>query len=341
MKILHAADLHVGCCRRYPDSLKRARLVFRDILRIVKAKGCQLLVVSGDWFDRPTPNHEERALVAELFKRSSVPIVSITGNHDKWGRQFDQTALNWLTGLAPKFGHRVWDKPTGEEFEGVRWIALPYNDWSAPEQHLLTRYLLDEIPEDWDGPVVGLAHEFFQGALLDSGYTGTSDKYAQLHTFPGEISYWALGDIHKMQKMASNAWYPGAPYQTSFGEKLPKGVLVVDLAKKGRPEFVEITSPTPMIELTAVPDEWPDAYVKLTVRPEDLPHPLPQCVVQIGSTSLPQDAQEIKDVHAIVSAKYLLQGMKSYLEKTKGWDEKMVKRGMRFARDLVKRVQPE
>lgn len=337
MRILHAADLHVGCCRRYPDSLRRARLVFRDLIRIIKAEGCDLLVVSGDWFDRPTPNHEERALVAELFKRCPVPIVSITGNHDKWGKEFDQTALNWLTGLAPKFGHRVWDEPAGEEFEGVWWIALPYNDWNTAEMSLLTQYFLEEMPEDWDGPVVALAHEFFQGALLDSGYTGSLDKYAKLPAFNREITYWALGDIHKMQKMASNAWYPGAPYQTGFGETLPKGVLIVDLDAKTRPKFVEITSPTPLIELTEVPDEWPSAYVKLTVRPEDLPHPLPPCVVQIGSTALPQDSQEIKEVHSLVTAKFLLNGMKEYLEK-KGWSEKMVARGMRFARDLVKRV---
>jgi exonuclease SbcD len=108
MKILHCADLHVGCCRRYPDSLRRARLAFRDILNIAKEHECEVLVVAGDWFDSSAPNHEERALVSEMFRRCPIPIVSITGNHDKWGRELGQTALNWLSGLAPKFGHRVW-----------------------------------------------------------------------------------------------------------------------------------------------------------------------------------------------------------------------------------------
>jgi len=340
VRILHAADLHVGCCKRYPDSLERAWLVMRDLLRIIPREKCELLVVSGDWFDRPTPNHEERAIVADLFKQSPVPIVSITGNHDRWGKGMDQTALNWLTGLAPKFGHRVWDQPASEEFEGIWWIALPYNGWNTADMHLLTTFLLDQVPKKWEGYTIGMAHEFFQGAILDSGFKAEGDKHALLPAMSQDIDLWALGDIHKMQKMASNAWYPGSPYQTTFGETLPKGVLVHDLESNKRPKFIEITSPKSLVELDAVPQEWPDAYVKLTVRPEDLPHPLPPCVVQLGSTMLPQDSQEIKEVHAMVSSVYLLKGMRQYLGK-KGFSDKMIKRGMQFARRLVKEVQPD
>lgn len=340
MRLLHCADLHVGCGKTFPDSLGRSRDVLREILQIAREYEVDFIVVAGDWFDRSAPTHDERALVSKFFAKSPAPIISITGNHDMWGSSLGQTAMNWLTHIASEFGHRVWDTPTAEEYDGVWWLALPHGSWNSAEVYLLTHWLLAHVPEDWEGPVIGLAHEFFSGAMMDSGFTGRGRKYAQLEAAAHDIDYWALGDIHKMQKMASNAWYCGAPAQMDFGEALPKGVLIVEFGSKGakRPEFVEMTRPKRLIELTEVPEVWPDAYIKLTVRPEDIPHPKPECVVRLGSTAVPASSQEIKELHEIVSAKFLLDGMQEWLT-SKGFGPKMVKRGLKMAESLVKKVQ--
>jgi len=43
------------------------------------------------------------------------------------------------------------------------------------------------------------------------------------------VNYWALGDIHKRQKVKGfNAWYPGSPIQHKFGDPDDCGVLIVD-----------------------------------------------------------------------------------------------------------------
>jgi len=309
----------------------------RELCRIAKRFTCDYIVVAGDFFHFPTTTHEERAIVADLFKNTPVPILSVTGNHDKWGKDIDQTSLNWLTGLAPKFGHRVWNQPAVEEIGGRWWVALPAGGWNTVEMYAITHALLEEVPKG--APVIAIAHEYIEGSMADTGFVGKGTKYPKLPVVR-RIQYWALGDVHMVQKIASNAWYCGAPYQTRFKETLPKGVLLYD-TEKPKPKFVEITAPRPLLELQEVPEEWPDAYIKLKVRPEQIPYPLPQSVVQVSSISVPQSAEEIRDMRTKVSSKVYLEGLPAFLRDKCGFDDKMTKRGMRFATELLKTIQPE
>jgi DNA repair exonuclease SbcCD nuclease subunit len=310
-----------------------------ELCHIAKRYKCDYMVVSGDFFHLAGTTHEERSIVADLFKSTPCPIISITGNHDKWDTALEATSLNWLTGLAPKFGNRVWDLPAVEEIGGVWWVAIPGGGWNSVEFFAITHALLEEVPKKYSGPVIALAHEYFEGAMMDTGYMGKGSKIPKLPVVR-RINYWALGDIHVMQKIATNAWYCGAPYQTRFGETLPKGVLLYDTAKP-KPKFVEITSLKPLVELHEVPEEWPDAYIKLKVRPEVIPFPLPQDVVRVSSISVPQSAEEIKDMRTKVSTKVYLEGLPEFLAEKCGFDEKMTKRGMKFATQLLKTLQPE
>lgn len=313
--------------------------MMEELCCICKHYKCNYMVVSGDFFHLAGTTHEERAVVADLFAATPAPIISITGNHDKWGKELDQTSLNWLTGLAPKFGHRVWNLPAAEEIDGVWWIAIPAGYWNTVEFYAITHALLEEVPKSYSGPVIALAHEFFEGSMGDQGYVGKGTKYPKLPVVR-RISYWALGDVHKMQKIASTAWYCGAPYQTRFGETLPKGVLLYD-TEKPKPKFVEITNLKPLLELQEVPEEWPEAYIKLKVRPEQIPYPLPPEVVRVSSISTPQSAEEVKDMRTKVASKVYLEGLPEFLAEKCGFDEKMTKRGMKFATQLLKTLQPE
>lgn len=337
MRFLHCADLHIGCCTRYPGSLERCKLMLQELLQVVSRYSCEYLVISGDFSRSPGTSHEERALVAELFKRTPVPIISITGNHDKWGREYNETSLNWLVGLAPKLGHRVWDMPSAAKVGGVWWLGIPYGGYNTVELHLVTHYLLSQVPKSWKGPVIALCHEFIEGATMDSGMVGKGKKYPKLPT-TRRIKYWALGDLHSMQQVASNAWYSGAPYQTTFGELPEKGVLVVDTSKR-KPKFIEITKPIPMVTMTEVPEEWPEAYVRLKVRPEDVPYPIPPNVVQITTPSLPSSAEGAKEIRTLVSAAHLLEGLENFVKGK--LPEDLVDRAMKYAHELVKQIQPD
>jgi DNA repair exonuclease SbcCD nuclease subunit len=315
--------------------------MINELLHLVKKNKCQYLVICGDFFDRPSPSHEERAVIADLFRRSPVPILSVTGNHDKWGAREDQTALNWLTKLAPKFGHRVWSSPAAEKIDGVWWLALPYGGWNQAEVNVLVNWLMDHVPAKSSAPVIGLAHEFFEGAMTDQGFVGKGKKHPALPDVGGQVDYWALGDVHKLQKQATYAWYSGSPYQVDFGEMQPKGVLIVDLDQK-KPEFVELVKPRPLVELHEIPPVWPDAYVKLVVSPDLVPYPVPKCVVQIGSPVLdekPVVDEEENVLHGKVSSNYILDGMPEFLASKKKLSPKGVKRAMRYAKELIQKLK--
>ena len=326
MRIVHAADLHVGCNRGFDHDLVRPRAAVRELLQLVADEKPKVLVLAGDLLDHAQPTHEERAIIADLFAKCPVPIVAITGTHDRWGKEFHQTSLNWLTPICDKLGHRVWDRPTASEFAGAWWVALPFNAWKQTDLDLITAALESRIPRRFSGPVIGMSHEFYRNAMTDIGFAG-GEKFPFL-PISKRVDYWALGDVHKHQRVGKNAYYSGSMYQTDFGERLPKGVLVVEIGSK--PRFLPLTTPKPLVELTSVPESWPKAFVKLSVDADKVPSPLPECVVMVNTRS----KRTPIDIDVQVSEDDPLRGLATWLKQKKRFTPDMVKRAMTLARGL-------
>ena len=87
MKILHAADLHLGTPflgRRDTQvaQLKDALLqVPRKLAELCKAHGCDLVLLSGDLFDGEPDGDSIRAL-KQALEEMAVPVFISPGNHD-------------------------------------------------------------------------------------------------------------------------------------------------------------------------------------------------------------------------------------------------------------------
>jgi DNA repair exonuclease SbcCD nuclease subunit len=119
-------------------------------------------------------------------------------------------------------------------------------------------------------PIVVVMHEEVRGAIYDNGEKATeSQKQIVLvkDRYP-MVDYWALGHIHKSQKIMPNAYYCGSPHQTKFGENDGKGVLVVELERGALPSttLVPIKS-KPLVQLEELPDPPPkNAYVQYKPR---------------------------------------------------------------------------
>jgi len=87
VKLIHAADIHLGRRRlegRLPDS------DFADAFNFIAdqaiAEKADAFLLAGDLFDRPQvePAHLRQAEEAlTKLKRAGVPVLAITGNHDK------------------------------------------------------------------------------------------------------------------------------------------------------------------------------------------------------------------------------------------------------------------
>jgi len=270
-RFLHTSDLHLNALRRFNQFyLDRAKRVLQSILRVAKNRGVDFIIVAGDVYDRRDITHLERQLVTDWLGASPIPILSISGNHDKRSAAVGDTCLSYLSGLGSELSlHEVYDgTPTILKKFGCSFILLPYQGWTDQELFLILDTLVPRASADPDRPVIAVMHEAVQGCTNDVGLTITKSNQIRIDTAFPQIDYWALGDMHIQQQIADNAFYCGAPYQTRFDELPNKGVLIVDTDDPGNPEFVEVPSSTLDI-LTDEPDDWPSPLEALVqFRPD-------------------------------------------------------------------------
>ena len=84
MKILHTSDWHVGKRLGRHDRTAEVRHVLDEVCRIADERDVDLVLVSGDVFDRPMPPVDALALGIETLVRLAErrPVVAVAGNHD-------------------------------------------------------------------------------------------------------------------------------------------------------------------------------------------------------------------------------------------------------------------
>ena len=236
-----------------------------SISTIAQKASVSFIVVAGDVYDSRSITHEERNLFSSWLGSLSIPALIISGNHDKRGVEVGDTSLSYLTALEDT-RHILYDGvPTIKEFEGCYMGLLPYQGWTHQEFSLILEALTTSKVLTKNLPLVVVLHEAVRGCRTDVGHEVVKTNQIRLRrkAFP-QVTYWALGDIHKMQPILPNAWYSGAPHQTTFGETLPKGVLIVNTKDPTHPKFEALEGGTPLVTLTEVPTTFPDhSYVQL------------------------------------------------------------------------------
>jgi DNA repair exonuclease SbcCD nuclease subunit len=268
-KFLHTADLHLNALRRFSKYyLDRIQHCLQSVTTLAEEHGVDFILVAGDIYDRRDITHAERMLLSEWLLNTEIPVVLISGNHDKRSAEIGDTCLSYLSVLTPNLTrHLVHDgMPTLVERFGCSLVLLPYQGWMDQELFLILQSLLDRC--DPSLPSVVVLHEAVQGCKNDVGRTITKDNQIRLdNSFP-DVTYWALGDIHLRQQMGPRAWYSGSPHQTRFDEASDKGVLIVDTDHPEDAEFVPVPS-IPLLILTEEPEVWPssdEAFVQF--RPD-------------------------------------------------------------------------
>ncbi len=86
MRILHTSDWHVGKKLGRYDRMAEYAAVLDEVVAIAEAEAVDLVLVSGDLFDRPSPPTEALRLVIDTLIRladgGNRPVVGVAGNHD-------------------------------------------------------------------------------------------------------------------------------------------------------------------------------------------------------------------------------------------------------------------
>ncbi|KRF32388.1 exonuclease SbcCD subunit D [Nocardioides sp. Soil805] len=304
MRILHTSDWHLGRSFHREDLLGHQGAFVDHLLEVVATERIDVVLVSGDVYDRALPHVDAVHLADEAFARlaaSPARLVVSSGNHDSaqrlgFGSRLIDAAGVFIRTSAASVGDPVLLE---DEHGPVAIHALPYLDpralaepWQlSARSHqaaigvAMARVRADLASRSGSTRSVVMAHAFVAGAEpSDSERDISVGGVSRVATsaFDG-IDYVALGHLHGRHTLSDSIRYSGSPLAYSFSEAdHRKGSWLVDLDADGlaRAEFVEAPVPRRLARLSgdletllsdprlaAHEDAWVQATLTDRVRP--------------------------------------------------------------------------
>jgi exonuclease SbcD len=274
MRILHTSDWHLGRSF-HRESLLDAQSRFVDhLVEVVRSERVDVVVVSGDIYDRALPSVDAVALADDALRRLitvGVRVVMTSGNHDSAQR------LGFASDLIDAAGVHLRTEPAqlavpvviADQHGDVALYGLPYLEpdllrgaWQLDGRshqvvldEAMRRVRVDLADRPPTTRSVVLAHAFVAGAEpcdseRDISVGGASN--VAVSTFRG-VDYVALGHLHGRRALTESVRYSGSPLAYSFSEAAHrKGSWLVDLDATGLGEvtFVEAPVPRPLAVVT-------------------------------------------------------------------------------------------
>lgn len=229
MKVLHTADIHL---REHDDER------WETLLKLIKAgkkEKINLLVISGDLFDKGVDAEKLRPKIRKIFSDNGFKVVMIPGNHDQ---------ESFRPGLF--FGDDtiiLTDPQKPFEFQNIRIAGLPFEKTGGEE--ILNA--LNDLKKIFIKDKVNIL--LFHGELLDSFFSpgdfGEEDtrRYMPvwLDYFDGlNVSYILAGHFHTKfddRKLKNGGYfvYPGSPISITKKELGQRKVNIFEVGKPPKP----------------------------------------------------------------------------------------------------------
>jgi exonuclease SbcD len=272
LKIIHTSDWHLGQhLLRYSREEEHKEFLYW-LLKTLREKEIELLIISGDVFDTVTPPNSALTLyydfLSETKKIESLKkVIVVAGNHDSIynlsapkkllenlnikvvvsGENLDDEILHipdfGIVCAVPYLRDGVLKKFKSGETSSERSIEIQ----NGIQKHYEELYKkAREISEDL--PVVATGHlTTLQGEIGD----GERNIYiGNLDGVPSQIfkdfDYVALGHLHKCQKVSEKIYYSGSPIPLTFKEAKNKQFVIFynsgEIEKIEVPRFREVVS---------------------------------------------------------------------------------------------------
>ena len=294
MKILHTADWHLGQVFYQYDRSYEHKLFLDWLLETIQTHNIDVLLVSGDVFDVSNPSAASIRLFYSFLNKAirlypHLQIIITAGNHDSASRleapkPLLESSNIHIIGLIHKMeeGSIDYDKlviPITNQAGEIRlWcLAIPFlrmgdypsvpdasNSYTAgvsalynevynhahrkrlPQQHIIAM-----------GHLHAMKVPFYDKDTHDREIMG-GVECIPLSAFNDDISYTALGHIHRAQKVGEkeNIRYSGSPIPLSFSEiNYVHQVLILTYADEGLQSIqpLEIPVSIPLIRIPKKP----------------------------------------------------------------------------------------
>lgn len=266
MRILHTSDWHLGRSFHREGMLSHQAAFADHLLAVVESERVDLVVVSGDVYDRALPQVDAVRLASETLARlaaSRARVVLTSGNHDSAHRLGFGSELIDAAGVFIRTdAARVATPILLEDEHGpVAVYGIPYLDpdtvrepWGlSARSHAAAlgeamRRVRDDLGRRAGARSVVLAHAFVAGAEPSESERDISvGGVAMVPTsvFDG-VSYAALGHLHGRHTLTETIRYSGSPLAYSFSEATHrKGSWLVDLGADGVSAVEFVDAPVP------------------------------------------------------------------------------------------------
>jgi DNA repair protein SbcD/Mre11 len=256
MRMLHTSDWHLGRSLHRAD-LRPAQAQFLDhLVSVVRSERVDLVLVSGDIYDRAVPPVDAVALCEDALSRlrdAGARVVLISGNHDSARRLGFGRALFDVAGVHLRTSAIGFAEPVLAEDEHgpVAVYGIPYLEPAAVRSVLpglrqdaghagVMRHAVAAVTADADAR--GVARRVVLSHSWVAGGAGSESErdiclggagQVPLAVFDG-FSYAALGHLHGRQVLSEAVRYSGSPLPYSFSEATHrKGSWLVTLDSGG------------------------------------------------------------------------------------------------------------
>ena len=294
MKILHTADWHLGQMFYQYNRSYEHEMFLKWLLETIGSQNIDVLLVSGDVFDVSNPSASSIRIFYSFLNKASkqypdLQIIVTAGNHDSASRleapkPLLESSNIHIIGLIHKTedGGIDYEKLlipiTDKEDEVKLWcLAIPFlrmgdypiipgssNSYSDGVAALYTQAFehahSKRLPHQH---IIAMGHlhamkvPFYDEDSHDREIMG-GVECIPLSAFHKDISYTALGHIHRAQRVGEreNIRYSGSPIPLSFSEiNYQHQVLILEYAEDGLKniEPLEIPVTIPLVKIPKKP----------------------------------------------------------------------------------------
>lgn len=262
MKIMHTGDWHIGKIVNQRHMTHDQEYILDALITLMESERPDVLVVTGDIYDRAVPPVEAVELLDKVLSRIlldlGIPVIMIAGNHDSPDRLAFGSQLLRNRGLhiEGRFSKDLRKVVLTDEDGPVNFYLIPYAPPAIVREILACSEVCDHdtameaiigrIRENWNPGErnVVVSHGFVRGIgelelsesekpLSVTLAVGGTD-YVNIKHFDG-FTYAALGHLHGPQQAGSpRVRYAGSLLKYSFSEaKQQKSVTLAHIGKEG------------------------------------------------------------------------------------------------------------
>lgn len=276
IKLIHTADWHIGKIL-HKQALHEEMQLFADwLISLIEDQKIDLLLVSGDIFDLANPANKDVKFYYDLLMRlakTGVHTIITGGNHDSISllnapaSLLKELNISVVGGVPEDFDKQIIPIYQGNGNLEAVVLAVPFLRDHDLRQSVSADKALDRsevIPKAirshyerltiaarkhyGDIPIIAMGHLFMQGSQV-------SDSEREIHVgnlqgmdrgiFSNEISYAALGHIHKPQRIdkLDHIRYSGSPVYLDFSESGYEKIVVQVNVDTSKVEILPIKVP--------------------------------------------------------------------------------------------------